>query len=107
MRSHLQYISQHFQLSSAKSVVLTGTSAGAIGISLWSNEIQSYLKEDVDLSIILDSGYFLNYPSSKTQTNVFENQLINLFKVSNVDSLSPNKMCNNHYGIDNWKCFLL
>lgn len=59
------------------------------------------------MKIILDSGLYFDYPSFETGNHDYKNRLMNIYNLANVDSPSPSEPCNNIYGSDSWKCFLL
>ena len=62
-RAHLKYLLQNHKLAAATNVVLTGSSAGAIAASLWTNYVRSLLDNPNVLVSIYDSGVFMNIAS--------------------------------------------
>lgn len=69
IKAQLTYIEQNYKLSKASKIVWTGGSAGAIGAYLWSGYLRRFVQKDHQLSIIVDSGIFLDFPGHGTQNH--------------------------------------
>ena len=62
-RSHLKYLLTNYNLASAESVVLTGSSTGGIATALWTNYVRSLLNDPNIMVSIPDSAVFINMAS--------------------------------------------
>lgn len=94
-RAHFKYLLEKHDLAKAKSVVLTGSSAGGIATALWINYVRTLLENPNSMVSIADSGIFINMASPETGIYNFETAAKNLFKVANVAEKTPNSVCNN------------
>ena len=95
IQAQLKYIEDHYSLSKADRIVLTGGSAGAIGAYLWGNTVRTLAKDPSKVFIIPDSGIILDYPEHLTKSHNFLNPLKNLYKIANLDSEgTPLTVCN-------------
>lgn len=57
---HFEYLNDKYQLFSAKKIVLSGTSAGAMAAMAWSNTIYNKISNKEGLLLIFDSGQFVS-----------------------------------------------
>ena len=56
------FIFQMTQIQNAQQVVLSGVSAGGLGVFYWGNYLKQLLVPSVPLLLLPDSGFFINYP---------------------------------------------
>ena len=73
----------------AKKVMLTGPSAGAVGVFLWSNYIQEFLDDPTGLTIVADSGSLFPYPDINGNPS-FILLAQGLFSIINEEEKTPN-----------------
>ena len=60
MRGHFKWIDQQYGLDKANRIVMTGSSAGGMAVTLWIDYLRSLLKNPNKLSGIVDTGIFLD-----------------------------------------------
>lgn len=74
MRSHLKWADNRFNLSNANKIVLSGGSAGGMGIYLWIDYLRGLVKYPNRVYGIADSAIFMD-PATVTS---FQTQVYNL-----------------------------
>ena len=62
-RSHFDWIESQYNLKGAEKVVLTGASAGGMGVNYWSNYLKNYVADGSKVYPISDSGALMNFRS--------------------------------------------
>jgi O-palmitoleoyl-L-serine hydrolase len=103
----LQWLIERHGLANAERVMLTGVSAGAMAIFLWTDYVRSLLKHPEGLFAVIDSGIFLNEPSVRTGMLKLGVSFENLYKVANSDESTPLTACNEFYPGEEYKCFFI
>jgi len=56
-------------MNEAKTIVLSGASAGGLAVYNWANYFNSIIPTSAKLFAIPDSGLFLDYPNKNTGNN--------------------------------------
>lgn len=105
-RSHFDWINLRYGLKSASRVVLTGGSAGGIGVHLWNNYLRGYLNNPESLLAIDDSGVFMNAKTTLGDAKI-EKMVSNIYKVANVNEATPFTECNQLNKGEEWKCIFM
>lgn len=59
------------------------------------------------MSTIADSGIFMNAKVHESGALKIQTEIINLFKISNVDEHTPLNICNAFYNGTEWKCLFV
>jgi len=84
-RSHFKWLEQKYKISEASQILLTGGSAGALGSLYWTNYLRDMVNNPMIVSTVADSGIFLNTKTHESGTLKIESQMVNLYKLSNID----------------------
>lgn len=128
-RSHFKWADNKYNLSAAEKIVLTGSSAGGIGVYLWHQYLKDMVSHPERVYSVADSSIFYDplvsiYPPEKVMEIVKErnvDKLLNyekdsaepnpieiLMQLSNVDEKPPNKECSDLFTAEEqWKCIFV
>jgi hypothetical protein len=69
-KSHFNWIDSKYKLKNATRVILTGGSAGSVGVHLWNNYLRTFLNPSTLLYSIGDSGVFLNFKTTSGNAKI-------------------------------------
>ena len=96
---HFRYLNQTYDMQDLDKVVITGGSAGGVGVFFWTQYLQDHTKS-AKIYSIPDSGLFLlDYESPITKQKIVKIQTSNLLTLIGNSSQSypePVKKCYNH-----------
>jgi hypothetical protein len=89
IRSHLKWLIDNHQLDKASKIMLTGGSAGGIAATIWSNYLQSIVKNPSVVYTIPDSGIFVNATTYQTNIPLVPTQIATLMQIAHASEKSP------------------
>lgn len=89
VRSHFKWLLEKHSLADANQVIITGLSAGGIGTYLWADYVKTLIKSPESVLAIPDSGIFVLYENYQTHTNFLQNMVVNMWKLANIEELTP------------------
>lgn len=69
----------------ADQIVITGSSAGGIATYLWTNYVQTLVKNASSVLSIPDSGIFLITKTFRSNIDLLLTTVTNMFKLANID----------------------
>lgn len=65
------------------------------------------VKKPSVVSTIADSGIFMNAKVHESGALKIQTEIINLYKLANVDEHTPIQICNAFYNATQWKCLFV
>jgi O-palmitoleoyl-L-serine hydrolase len=105
-RSHFAWIHSKYDFKGAEKVILTGASAGGIGVNIWSNYVKAFVGDQSKVYSIADSGVFMNFKNYWGDPKI-EKEISNIYKVANTDESTPVAGCNAAHPGQEWKCLFI
>ena len=80
VKSVFNYLTKNKNLNNAKNVLVSGSSAGAIAVNIYSKYIRSLLSSKTNYKVISDSGFFhqTNYNLIYKNLNIMQDMMIKL-----------------------------
>lgn len=88
-------------------MVFTGASAGGSAAYTWSNYVRKLMDNPGNMYTIADSCLFANVSLPGSQTYVYSENVMNMWKVSNIDEKHPMEACNKKYPGEEWRCLFV